>query len=154
VGAGVSFFYFFGAVDDEAGDYIVTQSSVEDAVAKPCKAMVRASADIHILGQQGEGSASLRDFTKAAQDVVVAIEGAHPDHDSRAWRKDWDTLIRAIDDFADELDQQATDFEMPVTESGYALSERMYWGSPEGCEVPIVIEALDPKSAAEYYTYE
>lgn len=148
-------FYVFdtGSFEDE-GDYGVMQSSVEDAVAGPCDTMARASGRIHVLGSRDAAAASLRDFTDAADDVVAAIDGAEPDRDSRAWRDDWVTLIKAIDDFAGQLDTAATEFEMPATEDGNAVSERMYWGSPEGCEVPIVIEALDPLSASGYYAVE
>jgi hypothetical protein len=146
--------YFSGEFDQtEPGDYTVTQGAVEEAVAGPCDTMARSTRHIQILGPADEGASQLRDFTRAAGDVVKAIDGAGPDRDSRAWRKDWTTLIEAIDDFAGRIeDDPYAEFEMPGTSDGYALSERMYWGSPEGCEVPIVIEALDPFNAAQYYT--
>ena len=150
----VAFFFYVSDPIEDGGEYFVTQSSVEDAVDEPCDGMVAAAAKIHVFGPREESIQSLRGFTTAAQAIVNAIDGAGPDGDSRAWMRDWTTLIDAVDAFASRLAEGPARFEMPDAGDGYVVSERMYWGSPEGCEVPLVIEALDPESAAEYYEFE
>jgi hypothetical protein len=154
VGAVITYYVLDSGSYFEEGDYVVTQWSVEDAVAAPCESMARASGRVAILGSRDAAASSLRDFTDAAGDVVAAIDDAKPDRDSRAWRNDWMLLIQAVDDFAVAIETAEAEFEMPTTDAGRPLSERMYWGSPAGCEVPIVIEALDPLNASKYYSME
>lgn len=42
---------------------------------------------------------------------------------------------------------------MPDSDTGLPLVERMSYGSPEGCGVPLIIVALDPESAADPFYF-
>jgi hypothetical protein len=141
----------FGEGDDSGGgEYFVDQSGVERAVDQPCVKMLDAANDLVLIGDVKASVASLKAFTATVGPIVAAIEGAGPDNDATAWRDDWVELGASLDAYADKVAAgDTTAYEMPRS-SGGPISDRMYYGSPEGCEVPARIDMLDPKVASDY----
>jgi hypothetical protein len=146
-------FRVFDDFPGPGGDYTVDQASVERAVEHPCARMRAASRRIVLMSTPEEGAASLRAFTESVGAIVSAIEDAGPDPDSRAWRDDWIALTDSLDEYADQLEAGDAKYLAPRDTSGAPITARMYYGSPTGCEVPVVIDALDPVAAASFWEY-
>jgi hypothetical protein len=151
--------FFFGSgfyLGDEPfmDDYYVEQSSVESAVEEPCHDMTEAAREISVFGSRSEGARSIAAFADTGRAIVSAIDGADPNESAQAWRDDWTELVDSLDEFAAELEGSGeADFHMPDSDTGLPLIERMSYGAPGGCGVPVVIVALDPESAAEPFYY-
>lgn len=139
----------------EGEDYFVEQGSVESAVEEPCADMIDAASAISIFDDRSAGAASIAAFAESGRAIVEAIDGANPNEGSQAWRDDWSQLIESLDEFARELRGTGdADFAMPDAGDGFPLAERMSYGSPGGCEVPLIIAALDSDAAGQpYYVY-
>lgn len=153
------FFFGFGYLGDygmyeEGEDYYVEQGSVASAVEEPCSDMIEAARAISIFSDRSEGARSIAAFADSGRAIIEAIDGADPDESSQAWRDDWSQLAESLDEYAGELRGSGeADFSMPDTSYGFPLVERMTYGSPGGCEIPLIIWALDSDTAAEPYFY-
>lgn len=135
----------------EEDDYLVDQSRVEKAVDEPCVQMKDAAGDLVLMGPPTASAASLKAFTASAGEIVQAIDGAKPDGDSKAWRDDWITLAASLDAYAVKVAAgDPAPYKMPRSSSSGFITERMYYGSPEGCEVPTRVDMLDPRVAEDY----
>jgi len=122
-------------------DYYVDQHSVVNAVERPCEDMLAASARIDLNGSARNEAASLKRWARSAQRIVTAIDNAHPNIDSKAWRDDWTATIVAVDSYAAHLGEPKNRLHLPDT------LEDMYWATDADCGVPISIAALDPTYA-------
>lgn len=135
----------------EDGDYVVDQVSVERAVDKPCADMNEAASILLMVGDTKASVTSLRRFTASVDKIVAAIDDANPNADAEAWRDDWIMLADSLNDYADEAAAGGTNaYSMPDATGSRPISDRMYYGSPEGCEVPARVEILDADVAAAY----
>jgi len=131
-------------------EYFVDQARVERAVDQPCVAMKSTVSDLVLVGKTEESVASLKAFTATIGRIVDAIDGAKPNGDARAWRDDWMTLATSLDAYAAKISAgESAPYSLPRSSSG-PITDRMYDGSPQGCEVPTRIDMLDPKVAEDY----
>jgi hypothetical protein len=145
-------FAFFAGEPEGPDSYWVDQDSVNRAVTKPCDEMSTAAAQIQIFSTPAVGSASLHHFAEVGRGIPNAIESVDDtDSDSLQWRDDWNVLLDAVDAYADKLesDGQKT-FATPKDEDGYPVIQRMSAVSDVGCDVPPIIEALDPRFEPYY----
>lgn len=144
---------FSGYDDFSGGEYFVDQSRVERAVDQPCVAMKDAASELVLIGKPEEAVASLKAFTATIGQLVAAIEGAKPNPDAKAWRNDLVKLAASLDGYAAKVATgDSGPYTLPRTSSGY-VTERMFNGSPDGCEVPTRIDMLDPKAAEDYDSF-
>lgn len=148
VSVGSSVFPFFMFMDDLEGEefdepgsgYYVEQRSVLNAIEEPCELMLEAAEDVNLGGPADQSTASLKQWTAAAQDIVAAVDGADPDKDSQAWRDDWKATIKAVNTFADNIGKARNQLTLPDVES-------MYYETDAECGVPVVIAGLDKEWA-------
>jgi hypothetical protein len=151
------FFWGSGFYFDESfveDDYYVEQGSVESAVEESCDDMIEAAREISVFSPRSDGARSIAAFADTGRTIVRAVDGADPDESSKAWRDDWAELVESLDEFARELEGSGeANFRMPDSGTGLPLAERMSYGSPEGCEVPLIIVALDSEAAADAFYY-
>ncbi len=132
----------FMAFDEFGGDsYYVDQRSVVNAVEEPCEAMLDAGSKVSVGRSTRVATASLTNWTEAAQRIVTAIDGAKPNVDSRAWRDDWKATIAAVNTYAKHLGEPRNGLTLPDT------AEDIYWNTDAECGLPISIAALDPQYA-------
>lgn len=132
-----SFGGFDGAFDED--DYL-DQGSVLEAIEEPCEDMLDAAENVRLGGPSDKAAASLRRWTAVAQRIVIAVDGARPDQDSREWRDDWKATIKSVDAYADNFGKPKNQLTLPDVES-------MYWDTDAECGVPVVIAGLDPEWA-------
>lgn len=125
------------AINDD--DYL-DQGSVLAAIEAPCEDMLGAAEHVRLGGPRDEAAASLRRWATSAQGIVVAVDSASPDGDSRAWRDDWKATIKAVNSYADNLGEPNNALNLPDVES-------MYWDTDAECGVPVVIAGLDKEWA-------
>ena len=131
---------FDGGPGGEFPGYYVDQESVIDAVEEPCEDMIEAAEDVSLGGPADLAATSLHQWAATAQRVVVAIDSAEPNADSREWRDDWKATIKAVSAYADKFGQPTNQLTLPDVES-------MYWETDADCGVPVVIAGLDPEWA-------
>lgn len=153
----IGFFMLMGMVlgeefgDFEDGYYYVDQTAVIDAVEGPCSNMRSAAYEIHLFATPEAGAKDIRRYTQAIKGIVDAIDANKPNSDARQWRDDWIALGAALDTYADDLvkDGERAAFHS-MTEDDEPTISRMSYGSEADCEVPQVIEGLDP-DLADYW---
>lgn len=142
---------FAGELDDVAVDeYWVEQASVVRAVDEPCRGLASAAADVRLFGPPEQGRESVTALVTQMRSIVRAIDSAEPDSGARAWSADWQRLADALEDYAAALTSDEPAPFVAPTDGGVDVLERMYWGGAPGCEVPLIVEALDPRSATSY----
>lgn len=142
-----------GGLDDFTPSYVVTQERVEKATSQPCKDMTRAGEAVTAQAPPKVAAARLETFARSARGIATAIDSARPDTDATLWRDDLTTLADAVEDYAADVRAgRDTTFEMPE-KSGRAVTTRIWFGEPGGCEIPVTIEALDPEVLKDQYSF-
>jgi hypothetical protein len=129
------------------GDYYVDQGSVNRAVEQPCDEMATAANEIQIFSTPSVGAASLHHFAEVGRGIPTAIDSVgDANGDALKWRDDWNTVLDAVDDYADKLatDGEGT-FDMPVDGTGDPVISDMSGASEVWCNVPPIIAALNPR---------
>lgn len=140
-------FMVFSEADDSgpSAGYYVDQSSVLDAVEHPCEAADDAAARIRLDGSPQQLARELTTWTAEADLIIEAIDSAHPNADSRAWRDHWKATIRAVDNYAKNLDKPGHKLRLPDS------MDDLYWSTDAECGVPVSIVALDPAYGSSFY---
>jgi hypothetical protein len=129
-------------LDELGGDsYYVDQGSVLNAIEEPCEEMLDQGSKVSLGRSTAAAAASLTRWSKAAQKVVTAIDGAKPDEASRAWRDDWKETIVAVNAYAKHLGEPNNTLTLT------SAAADLYWNTDAECGLPISIAALDPHYA-------
>lgn len=146
LGFGSLTLYAFVASDPSGKTYYVNQSSVVNAVEEPCQTLRTAAAEIELFDDPKAASEDIKAVVEAAQGIIRAIYANEPNRDSRLWRDDWKLLAANLDDYANDLAElgKNAEFASPMSEVETPVMARMSHGSDASCDVPQVIEAMDP----------
>jgi len=140
---------------DEAyqDDYYLEDSSLDEAVRQPCADMLTAAGQIALFSGAKDGSTSLLAFVDAGREVVDAIEGeADGQGDVLRWRDDWVLVLDEVERYANDVTAgDSPEFKTPMLGDEYSVIDRMYQGSPVGCEVPTTVAGLDQTRTAGTY---
>ena len=142
----IGFLFEEGFDDPEDGYYYVDQSAVVDAVEGPCANMRSAADEIQLFSDPKTASADITGFTLAIRGIVDAIDAHDPNSDAKKWRDDWKALSADLDTYAGDLATQgsAATFSSLTEVDDEPTIARMSYSSEADCEVPRIIEALDP----------
>lgn len=151
------FFIFMGLMFSDGFEedgaeyaYYVDQESVVEAVDGLCSNMRSAAYEIKVFSGPEDASVDIARFTLAIKGIVEAIDSADPNSDSKLWRDDWQTLGADLDTYAADLKTKGDDAVFTSITDDVPTIARMSYSSDADCEVPQVIEGLDP-NLADYW---